>query len=337
MKRPHAVYRALVLLGSLSPLLAAAAVNAPASGFLDFGRGVAFGAEDDRLAVISREFITPADPANPAGPSIRFFGHARADLVDGVLRGEQQIRRPNPAGDSAEVRARLLPLLTFEPTASVPAGTVIQVHVDMVVSGQFEIPNFLFGPSGQASNGFDATLRMRNVSNNSGTLVDARYNYQWSKQNASSGVTETFSHTPNSFAVSPAFHSSVVVPDPLANEYRHGFDSIEMHIDFPYSLGSGALIGLDASIVSSSFAFDGGASGNWLNAAVLDLTLPAGVIVADENGIPLALAWDGVAAPIPEASTGLLFATGLLVLGIGANRRRSAALRRTGTPNSLHA
>ena len=322
MKRPHAACRALLLLGSLLPLAAPAAVNAPARGFMDFGRGLVFNVADDQLAVISRELIAPADPANPAGPSIRWFGQSRADLIDGVLGGEQQIRRPGAGGDAVEVRAHLQPIVKFEPVPGVPAGTVIQVHVDMVVAGQFDIPTFLFGPAGRGVNRFDATLRMRNVSNNSGTLVDARYGYQWSKQNASSGVTETFSHTPNIFAVSPAFHSSVVVPDPLANQYRHGFDSIEMHIDFPYSLGSGALIGLDASIVSVSSAFDGGANGNWLDSAVLNLTLPEGVIVADESGIPLALAWDGVAAPIPEASTWLMFATGLLVLGIGMKRRR---------------
>ena len=176
MKRPHAACRALVVLGCLCPFITPAAVHQPARGSMDFGRGVVFNVEDDRLAVLSHELITPADPTNPAGPAVRWFGQARADLLDGVLRGEQQIRRPGAGGDKVEVRAQLQPLLRFEPAPGDPAGTTVQVHVDMVVAGQFDIPTFLFGPAGQGLNQFDATLRMRNVSNNSDGLVDARYN-----------------------------------------------------------------------------------------------------------------------------------------------------------------
>ena len=276
------------------------------------------------------ERFFPADPSNSSGQVIRWFGKVLADVKDGVIKGEQDIRRPLARGDQSEVTGRLSPLITIEPKPGVPPGT-IQVPLDLVVSGQFEIPSFLFGPAGSARNTFDARLAMRNVSSNSSTLVSASYRYIWSAANGGSGVTESFSHTPTTFvtpfAAPGVFNASVTSDDPLDDEFRHGFNDIRLHIDFPYSAGSGTLIELTSSIVSSSSAVDGAAHGEWFDSAVLDLRLPDGYFVADENGNALAFNWDGIdssatAAAVPEPGTWLLLATGGTVLIAFDWRRR---------------
>ena len=172
---------------------------------------------------------------------------------------------------------------------------------------------------------------MRNVSSNSGTLVSARYSYLWTAANGGSGITESFSHTPTTFvtpfAAPGLFHATVTADDPLDAEFRHGFNDIRLHIDFPYSPGSGTLIELTSTIVSASGALAGAAHGEWFDSAVLDLRLPAGYFVADEDGNPIAFNWDGidssaVAAAVPEPGTWLLFATGGTVLFAFDWRRR---------------
>lgn len=332
MKRHFPTLRVLILVTLLGPVATQAA---PVTGIIDFGRtGLVVGAEDDDFVFLSEERFFPADVTNPAGPVVRFFGKVLADVEDGVIKGEQDMRRPFIRGDQSEVTGRLSPLLTIEPKPGVPPGT-IQIPLDLVVTGQFEIPSFLFGPTGSARNTFDATLRMRNVSSNSGTLVSARYMYEWAAANSASGVTESFSHTPTTFVTPFAppglFNASVTPDDPRNAEFRTGFKDIRLHIDFPYSAGSGTLIELTSSIVSASGAFDGAAHGEWFNSAVLDLRLPDGYFVADENGNALAFNWDGIdssaaAAAVPEPGTWLLFATGGTVLfALDWRRRRRAA------------
>ncbi|MPZ47002.1 MAG: PEP-CTERM sorting domain-containing protein [Betaproteobacteria bacterium] len=165
---------------------------------------------------------------------------------------------------------------------------------------------------------------MRNVSTNSSTLVSARYTYTWMAANGGSGVTESFSHTPDTFVTpfaAPGTYNADI-DNPLAGEYRHGFDNIRLHIDFPYNVFGGALIGVDARIESFSAALDGAAAGDWFNSAVLDLTLPEGYFIADGSGNPLALNWDGTGGvtAIPEPETYLLLLVGLGLLGYIARR-----------------
>ena len=148
MKRHFLTLRVLILFSLLAPVATQAA---PVTGIIDFGRGFLVGAEDEDFVFLSETRLFPADVSNPAGPVVQWSGTVLADLEDGVIKGEQRIRRPLAGGDQSEVTGRLSPLITIEPNPGTPPGT-IQVPLDLVVSGQFEIPSFLFGPTGSARN-----------------------------------------------------------------------------------------------------------------------------------------------------------------------------------------
>jgi len=309
---------------ALATLGAAASATAqPVTGRIELGNVPFF--SSGASSVFRSEVLLLPNPFDPVGDPARLFGTISADLVDGAIRGEQALRIPWSSLQQVEVFGRVSPIVRIEPEPGVTPRS-IQVALDLFVSADFLIDKFLFGPAGSASNTFDAFLAMRSVSSNSGTLVRASYRYSWTSDNSSTGVTDSFSHTPTTFEAGAAFDATVERFGPLQSEYMQGFKNIGLHIEFPYVPASGTLIELTADVLGILSGRDAGQSGDWVNSALLDLHLPPGYFLADSDGNRLAFNWDGTGGngvpAVPEPETWLLFAAGAALLALKRRHRR---------------
>jgi hypothetical protein len=320
--------RAWVLL-----ILAAAGVARaqplPVTGSLDFGQGAVFSASGNTSVSLSQQLSFP-NPFDTSGRDGTAFGTLSSDLPSGAIRGEQGVNVPFASSRVIDIETRFNPIVTIQPGPDFLPG-VRQITLDLVLNGLFQIPTPLFGPGGTAVNFFDVRLLMRDVTNNTGTLVDAAYRYNWSAANSGTGVSESFSHTPFTFAAGAGFNASVGPDDPLSGEFKQGFRDMRLHIDFPYDVGSGTLIQLETQIRSFSSVFFAGAAGDWENSAILHLTLPQGTFLADSSGNPLPYNWDGTGGvgvtPIPEPETWALFVAGLGLISLARRRRKLPRVR----------
>jgi hypothetical protein len=325
------VLRALALYALFVVGVAQAQPVLPVTGHLDFGTFGVFPASSN-TSIFRAEELAISNPFDPLQGG-RLFGRISADLAGGAIRGAQEVFVPWDRGAAVETRGRVAPVFAIAPLPGKAPG-LIPVSVDFLVSGDFNVDDLLFGPSGKAIHTFDANVLMRNVSTNSGTLVQAGYRYERSVANSGTGVSDSASHTPSTFEVSALYNASVDRFGPLRSEYLQGFQNIGLHIDFLYNTAGGALISVAATVASTSAAQHGAASADWINSALLDLRLPEGYALVDSSGNRLDYNWNGnggIPLPaIPEPESWLLFCTGLGTL-LAWNQRRLRVPRSAAT------
>lgn len=253
-------------------------------------------ASDDRTDFVTNEYTEK--------------GSGTVDLAAGTIKGKQSALglTVDTLKDAAQARveAGINALVQVLGSPGVPAGTLVNLDLHALLNASFTTKD-IFGPLSGATNDFVATFTIARPGFAASTKIE--YDYHWHRVE----LGENFHHFHNVLAKCSTCTAEVVVQNPT-DEFRAGFDNIDLHAIAPVRVGE--LYRLSLDIVGKSQSFDNGADGDWSHTASLKFALPEGVTLFDTTTEQLLTQWDTriVAAPVPlPANMGLLLPAVLLL------------------------